>query len=231
MIRILLVDDHPSVGEGTKVMIEKEEDMQVTIVDAAGKALPLVQEQEFDVMLFDLRMRGMNGIELVKEVRALGKEAPILIYTGYDIGPYFNTLIEAGASGFINKTEPRDQLILSIRSVLKGKVILPIQLFKQLRRMEVQVDQSQGVKEEQVEEEQQEEIQEDVSINSKEQKILIEVAKGKSNREIASDHYKSQRTIEYNLTEIFKKLQVKSRAEAVLKSKQLGIISDEDINE
>ncbi|WP_345240785.1 response regulator transcription factor [Pontibacillus salipaludis] len=228
MIRILLVDDHPSVGEGTKVMIEKEEDMQVTIVDAAGKALPLVQEQDFDVMLFDLRMRGMNGIELVKEVRALGKEAPILIYTGYDIGPYFNTLIEAGASGFINKTEPRDQLILSIRSVLKGKVILPIQLFKQLRRMEVQVDH--GVKEEQVEEEQ-EEIQEDVSINSKEQKILIEVAKGKSNREIASDHFKSQRTIEYNLTEIFKKLQVKSRAEAVLKSKQLGIISDEDINE
>ncbi|GGD09097.1 response regulator transcription factor [Pontibacillus salipaludis] len=228
MIHILLVDDHPSVGEGTKVMIEKEEDMQVTIVDAAGKALPLVQEQDFDVMLFDLRMRGMNGIELVKEVRALGKEAPILIYTGYDIGPYFNTLIEAGASGFINKTEPRDQLILSIRSVLKGKVILPIQLFKQLRRMEVQVDH--GVKEEQVEEEQ-EEIQEDVSINSKEQKILIEVAKGKSNREIASDHFKSQRTIEYNLTEIFKKLQVKSRAEAVLKSKQLGIISDEDINE
>ncbi|KGP91187.1 LuxR family transcriptional regulator [Pontibacillus chungwhensis BH030062] len=228
MIRILLVDDHPSVGEGTKVMIEKEEDMQVTIVDAAGKALPLVQEQEFDVMLFDLRMRGMNGIELVKEVRALGKEAPILIYTGYDIGPYFNTLIEAGASGFINKTEPRDQLILSIRSVLKGKVILPIQLFKQLRRMEVQVDQ--GGKEEQVEEEQ-EEIQEDVSINSREQKILIEVAKGKSNREIASDHFKSQRTIEYNLTEIFKKLQVKSRAEAVLKSKQLGIISDEEINE
>lgn len=229
MIRILLVDDHPSVGEGTKVMIEKEEDMQVTIVDAAGKALPLVQEQDYDVMLFDLRMRGMNGIELVKEVRALGKDAPILIYTGYDIGPYFNTLIEAGASGFINKTEPRDQLILSIRSVLKGKVILPVQLFKQLRRMEVQVDH--GGKEEQVEEVQQEEIQEEVSINSKEQKILMEVAKGKSNREIASDHFKSQRTIEYNLTEIFKKLQVKSRAEAVLKSKQLGIISDEDLTD
>ncbi|MCD5324311.1 MULTISPECIES: response regulator transcription factor [Pontibacillus] len=229
MIHILLVDDHPSVGEGTKVMIEKEEDMKVTIVDAAGKALPLVEEQEFDVMLFDLRMRGMNGIELVKEVRALGKEAPILIYTGYDIGPYFNTLIEAGASGFINKTEPRDQLILSIRSVLKGKVILPIGLFKQLRRMEVQVEQ-QVVKEEQ-EEQPEEEIQEDVSINSKEQKILIEVARGKSNREIASIYYKSQRTIEYNLTEIFKKLQVKSRAEAVLKSKQLGIISDEDLIE
>ncbi|MYL34650.1 response regulator [Pontibacillus yanchengensis] len=228
MIRILLVDDHPSVGEGTKLMIEKEEDMEVTVVDSAGKALELVPKQEYELMLFDLRMPGMNGIELIKKVRALGVKTPILIYSGYDIGPHFNTLVEAGVSGFISKTEPRDQLIMYIRCVIAGKVILPLSLFKQLRRVEVQVGESEPVTASQEAEVVEEAT--DVSINPKEQEILQEVAKGKSNKEIAKKFYQSQRTIEYNLTEIFRKLQVKSRAEAVLKSKQWGIIA-EDIDE
>ncbi len=218
MIRIILVDDHPSVGEGTKLMIEREEDMVVTIVESAGEALEIIEKQDFDLMLFDLRMPGMNGIELIKEVRTMGKNAPIVIYSGHDIGPYFNTLVEAGVSGFVSKTEPRHQLLTCIRCALEGKVILPQSLFNQLRRVEVQAPEAEA---------QEQEEMKDVSINSKEQKILKEVAKGKSNKEIAQDFYQSQRTIEYNLTEIFKKLNVKSRAEAVLKSKQWGIIADD----
>ncbi|KGX91097.1 LuxR family transcriptional regulator [Pontibacillus halophilus JSM 076056 = DSM 19796] len=217
MIRILLVDDHPSVGEGTKVIIEREADMEVTIVESPIEAIERVENAEFECMLFDLKMPGMNGIELVKKVRSMGVHVPILIYTGHDIGPYFNTLVKAGASGFINKTERKEELIRSIRSAMNGKVLLPISLFKELRRMEVQVEEA---KEE-------EEASEEISITQKEQELLKRLAEGKSNKEIASMYYKSQRTIEYNLTDLFKKLKVKSRAEAVLKSKQWGIIGEE----
>ncbi|MCA0971399.1 response regulator transcription factor [Halobacillus litoralis] len=219
MITILLVDDHPAIGEGSKLMIEKEEDMFVTYAESPGEALDILQEETFTLLLFDLRMKGMNGIELTKKVRSMGIDAPVLIYTGHDIGHYFNTLVEAGVSGFISKTSSRDELIQAIRYGVQGKTILPVSLFEQLRKMEVRVK---GEATSVVEEE-----KEDVSITSKEQEILKEVAKGKSNREIAQTFYKSPRTIEYNLTEIFKKLQVKTRAEAVLKSKQLGIITDE----
>ncbi|UOQ43922.1 response regulator transcription factor [Halobacillus salinarum] len=217
MIEILLVDDHPSVGAGTKLMIEKEEDMIVTNVESPGEALEIIGKKTFDIMLLDLRMSGMNGIELSKKMRSTGNENPILIYTGYDIGPYFNTLVEAGVSGFISKTESRENLIQAIRCGIQGKSIVPVSLFAQLRKMEVRVE----------EEKQSKDMMEEVSITSKEQEILKEVAKGKSNKEIAKEFFKSPRTIEYNLTEIFKKLQVKTRAEAVLKSKQWGILPEE----
>ncbi|MFQ3544067.1 response regulator transcription factor [Halobacillus rhizosphaerae] len=218
MINILLVDDHPSVGAGTKLMIEKEADMIVTNVESPGEALEVLKRKDFDIMLLDLRMAGMNGIELSKQIRSTGNQNPILIYTGYDIGPYFNTLVEAGASGFIDKTEPREDLIHAIRCGIKGKTVLPVSLFLQLRKMEVRVEETEKENDAEFEE---------VSITSKEQEILREVARGKSNKEIAKEFFKSPRTIEYNLTEIFKKLQVKTRAEAVLKSKQWGIIPDD----
>lgn len=217
MISILLVDDHPAIGEGSKLMIEREEDMIVTIADSPGKALDLLQEHSFTIMLFDLRMKGMNGIELTKQVRSTGNTSPVLIYTGHDVGPYFNTLVEAGISGFISKTAPREELISAIRYGVKGKAIVPVSLFEQLRKNEVRVEES----------EEHETPVQDISVTPKEQEILKEVAKGKSNKEIAQVFYKSPRTIEYNLTEIFKKLQVNTRAEAVLKSKQWGIITDD----
>ncbi|MBM7572979.1 response regulator transcription factor [Aquibacillus albus] len=218
MIKIMLVDDHPVIGEGSKLIIEKEEDMKVTIVDSPGKAIDILKNEDFTIMLFDLRMKGMNGIELTKHVRSMGKTAPVLIYTGHEVDPYFNTLIDAGVSGFISKTSSREELIQAIRYGVKGKAIVPVSLFEQLRKSEVRVDETETTSDE---------VASEVSINPKEQEILKEVAKGKSNKEIAELFYKSPRTIEYNLTEIFKKLRVKTRAEAVLKSKQWGIITDE----
>ncbi|MGY4691436.1 response regulator [Salibacterium sp. K-3] len=218
MISILLVDDHPAVGEGSKLMIEKEEDIKVTIVDSPGKAIDIIHHEDFSLMLFDLRMQGMNGIELTKHVRGMDRETPVLIYTGHEVGPYFNTLIEAGISGFISKTSTREELIQTIRYAVDGKAVVPVSLFRQLRKMEVRVEETGSFPIEEGHE---------ISLNSKEQEILTEVAKGKSNKEIASIFYNSPRTIEYNLTDIFKKLQVKTRAEAVLKSKQWGIIPDE----
>ncbi|WP_314587397.1 response regulator transcription factor [Paenibacillus terrigena] len=212
MIEILLVDDHPSVGEGTKIMIEKESDMNVTVVFSGLEALQLIRENKYDIMLFDLNMPGISGLELTRRVMSINSGFTVLIYSGYDISAHYNILIESGVAGFISKTSSREQLIAAIRCALRGEAVIPISLLKQLRRNDIRsgTGLSQKV--------------EDVSINEKEQEILQEVANGLSNKEIAGLLIMSQRTVEYNLTRIFEKLNVRSRSEAIIVAKRLGLI-------
>lgn len=217
MIRVLLVDDHPSVGEGTKHMIEQDPDIQVTIVFSGIEALERIEQNKFDVMLFDLNMPVISGLELTKRVIASDLDAVVLIYTGYDLATHYNMLLDAGVSGFISKASTREQLITAIRCALRGEAVVPVQLLKQLRRSEVRFQQSDG------------KVIEEVSINEKEQLILREVATGGSNKEIAAKLFMSQRTVEYNLTRIFEKLNVRSRSEAIVEAGRLGLINERDV--
>lgn len=212
MIEILLVDDHPSVGEGTKMMIEKETDMSVSVVFSGLEALELIKENTYHVMLFDLNMPAISGLELTRRVMAINSDSIVLIYSGYDISAHYNILIESGVAGFISKTSSREQLISAIRCALRGEAVIPVSLLKQLRRNDVRsgAGLSQKI--------------DDVSISEKEQEILQEVANGLSNKEIASLLIMSQRTVEYNLTRIFEKLNVRSRSEAIVVAKRLGLI-------
>ncbi|MFC4769271.1 response regulator [Effusibacillus consociatus] len=216
MIQVLLVDHHPAVGEGTKSLIEQENDMKVTVVNSSVEALEFLKSQTFDVMLFELNMPIINGLELTRRVVAINLDTPVLIYTGYDISSHFNILIEAGVSGFVSKAASKEQLISAIRCALRREALLPVALLQQLRRHNVRVAVSENDK-----------TLEGISINEREQAILQEVAKGKSNKEIADILLMSQRTVEYNLTRIFGKLIVRSRAEAILEAKRLGLIPNE----
>jgi two-component system competent response regulator ComA len=218
MIRVLLVDDHPSVGEGTKHLIEQDPDIRVTIVFSGMDALDKLQDETFDVMLFDMNMPVISGLELTRRVKSMNPDAVVLIYTGYDVAVHFNLLIEAGVSGFISKAAAREQLITAIRCAIRGEAVVPVMLLRQLRRTEVRLQHSDG------------KVLEDVSINEKEQHILREVASGMSNKEIAAKLYMSQRTVEYNLTRIFEKLNVRSRSEAIMEASRLGLIHEEEFN-
>lgn len=214
MIRILLVDDHPSVGEGTKTMIEQDPQMQVTVILSPMEALELAQQETFDVMLFDLNMPGINGLELTKRMMSVNPDSRVLIYTGYEISPHFNLLVESGVSGFVSKTVTREQLLNAIRCALRGESVIPTSLLRQLRRNEIRVSANKADK-----------VLGEVSINEREQEILQEVASGSSNKDIAAKLHMSQRTVEYNLTRIFEKLSVRSRSEAIVESRRLGLIS------
>lgn len=218
MIQILLVDDHPAVGMGTKSMIEQDESIKVTVVTSGGKALELVEQGEaYDVYLFDLYMPTINGLELTKRVLKLDSEAVILIYTGFEIEPHFNLLVEAGVNGFISKTASQEQLNAAIKCALRNEAVVPVTLLKQLRRSDAKASVGKDG-----------EI-EDVSIDEKEQFILYQISLGKSNQEIAQALFMSQRTVEYKLTNIFRKLKVRSRAEAVMKGKEIGLIPNHKI--
>lgn len=214
-MEILLVDDHRSVVEGTKLLIESEPDINVTIETDVYGVPDLVRLKKFDVMMFDLYMPNINGADLARKVIEYVPDAVILIYSGFDIAPHFNLLMESGVSGFIAKTSTREQLIQAIRCAARKEAIVPMQLLKQLRRQEIVLL---GEKE-----------SENATISTEEEKLLRELAKGKSNKEIAKTLMISQRKLEYNITAIFEKLRVSSRVDAIRKAKNLGILPNEDL--
>ena len=121
MIKVLIVDDHPAVGEGTKAIIEQEEDIQAEVILDSENILEVINKDHYDVYLLDLYMPKLNGIELSKVILQNDPDAKILIYTGFNIAEHYNLLIEAGVSGFISKTETKEQLIYSHQMCLKGR--------------------------------------------------------------------------------------------------------------
>lgn len=195
-------------------MIEQDGEMKVTVALSALEALDKVHTEAYDIILCDLNMPGISGLELTKRLILNDPERKVIIYSGYEIGTHFNLLVESGVSGFISKTASREQLHNSIRCALRGEAVIPIPLLKQLRRNEVAISRS-------------ELSIEDVSINEKEMTILHEVAAGVSNKELANILHVSQRNVEYQLTKIFEKLNVRSRSEAIREAKRLGLISME----
>lgn len=157
----------------------------------------------------------MNGADLTRKLLSYDPDAIILIYSGFEIAPHFNLLMESGVSGFISKTSTREQLIQAIRCAARKEAIIPMWLLKQLRRQEIVV---QGEAE-----------HDKTTITHEEEKLLRELAKGKSNKEISKTLMISQRSLEYSLTEIFQKLHVSSRVEVIRKAKSLGILPAEDL--
>lgn len=214
-MEILLVDDHRSVVEGTKMLIESEPDMSVTIETDVYCVSDLVRLKKFDVMLFDLYMPKINGADLTRTILEYVPDAVILIYSGFDIAPHFNLLMESGVSGFISKTSTREQLVQAIRCAARKEAIIPMRLLRQLRRQEIVVlGDTESDK---------------TTITPEEEKLLRELAKGKSNKEISTTLMISQRSLEYSLTELFQKLHVGSRVEVIKKAKSLGILPAEDL--
>lgn len=214
MIRILIVDDHRLVGEGTKNMLEGESDFQAELAISGTEAEKMIEQQTYDVYLLDWNMRDINGIELSKRILENNPEAKIVIYTGYNIVPVFNYLIESGITGFVSKTDASEQLIIAIRCALRDQVVIPVHLLRQLHLREVKATVEHEVS---------------VTFSQFEQEILIKVANGLNNKEIAHMHHVSRRSIERHLSYIFAKLRVSSRIEAVEKAKQLGLIPEQQM--
>ncbi|WP_077212571.1 response regulator transcription factor [Bacillus dakarensis] len=215
MVHILIVDDHLSIIEGTKMLLEQEPDFEITVENSSLNAMNLIKLKHYDVLLFDLYMPHVNGLELAKQALKFNPDLTVLIYTGFDIKPHFNLLVEAGVSGFLSKTSSRDELVAGIRSALRKQVILPLSLVRELRRPGIISDHSNS--------------NEKVVLTANEEQILSELSKGKSTREIASTLAMSQRSLEYNLTALYQKFGVRTRVDTIAKAKKLGLIPEEEL--
>lgn len=218
-IKIVLAEDHVVVREGTRELIQHEDDMEV--VGEAGdgeEAVSLVQRFQPDVIIMDVNMPRLNGIEATKRIKALLPKTAVLILTAYDNDQYVSALLEAGAAGYLLKNIKGRELIEAVRAVNAGESVLhPKIARKVLNRFASSNAKPEGDAVDNV-------------LSDRELEVLKLAAKGLSNRDIADKLFLSIRTVQAHLGNIFNKLDVGSRTEAILYGLKKGWFSIEDLS-
>jgi NarL family two-component system response regulator LiaR len=215
-IKVLLAEDHVIVREGTREFVQREPDMEV--VGEAGdgeEAVKLASKLKPDVIVMDIAMPKLNGIEATKQIKALHPSTAILILTAYDYDQYIFALLDAGAAGYLLKGVQAHEVIDAIRAVYAGESVLhPVVARRVVNRLV-----SPGSSESQATE----------LLSEREMEVLKLAATGISNKEIARQLFLSPRTVQVHLGNIFSKLGVASRTEAILYGLRRGLLTLEDL--
>lgn len=121
MINVLIVDDHPIVRRGLKEILREELDLTITETASARDALGLIKQQPFDLVVLDLDLPGMNGLDLLKEIKREQKRLQVLVLSVYPEDQFAVRVLKAGASGFISKDAAPDQLVNAVKKILGGR--------------------------------------------------------------------------------------------------------------
>jgi DNA-binding NarL/FixJ family response regulator len=205
-IRVLIVDDHPVVRDGLRGVLDGEPDMQV--VGEAGhgaEALARVRAAGVDVVLMDLRMPTMGGVEAIGELRRIAPDVRVLVLTTYDTDRDVLPAIEAGATGYLLKDTPRDELVRAVRAAHRGEAVLsPTVAGRLMGRVRAPVQ---------------------YALSARELEVLRLVAAGWTNREAAQRLFISEATVKTHLLHVYAKLEVRDRASAVAAGYQRGLLT------
>ena len=217
-IKVLLAEDHVVVREGTRELIRHEADMEVVGEASDGEeAVELTNKLQPGVVIMDISMPKLSGIEATKQIKALRPDTAVLILTAYDNDQYIFALLEAGAAGYLLKNVRGRELIDAIRAVYAGESVLhPAVARRVICRL---VSPAPGHIETRVIE----------PLSEREMEVLKLAAKGISNKGIAEQLFLSPRTVQAHLGNIFTKLGVASRTEAVLYGLRKGWLTLEDL--
>jgi len=218
-ITILLAEDHVVVRESIRQSLEREPNFRVVGEASDGEeAVQMAGQLRPDVIIMDISMPKLNGIEATKQIKASQPSAVVLILTAYDYEQYIFPLLSAGAAGYLLKDVSSRELINAIQTVYKGEAVLhPTVARKILERFR----HTKG-----------EYAEEEVSdlLTERETAVLKMAAKGMSNNDIAEELHLSVRTIESHLGVIFNKLGVGSRTEAVIQAMRKGWFTLEELS-
>ncbi len=218
-IRILIADDHAVVREGTRQILDREADMRVVAQAADGQeAIDLAVKEQPRVAVLDISMPGVNGIEATRKIKELLPSTAVLVFTAYDYDEYVFAILEAGAAGYLLKNSRGSELIEAVRRVAAGESVLhPAIAAKVLNRVSRRESPAEETPVE--------------SLTERELEVLRLAALGHSNREIADQLYVSPRTVQSHMANIFGKLNVGSRTEAVMVGLKRGWIHLGDLTE
>ncbi|WP_328331637.1 MULTISPECIES: response regulator transcription factor [unclassified Streptomyces] len=199
VITLLIVDDHPVVRDGLRGMFTEAPGFQVLGEAADGVAgVELAVRLDPDVVLMDLRMPGGNGVDAIAELTRRGSRAKVLVLTTYDTDSDTLPAIEAGATGYLLKDAPRDELFTAVRAAADGRTVLsPAVASRLVSRVRTPLAPGRD------------------ALSAREREVLVLVARGTSNRDIARELFISEATVKTHLTHIYGKLDVKDRAAAV----------------
>jgi DNA-binding NarL/FixJ family response regulator len=206
MTRVLLADDQALVRQGFRLILELEQDIEVVGEAADGRqALSLTRELEPDVVVMDIRMPELDGIEATRRLQASGSQTRVLILTTFDLSEYVYEAMRAGASGFLLKDVPGDQLVAAIRTVAAGDALLAPALTRRLiehyvRRPPPDAAPPRGLDQ----------------LTERETEVLTLLARGLSNSEIATALFLGEATIKTHVGRILQKLRLHNRVQAVV---------------
>jgi DNA-binding NarL/FixJ family response regulator len=207
-IRVLLADDHPVVRSGIRNLLEKASGITVVGEACDGEeALSMVREVQPDILLLDMEMPKIRGVEVAKQLRAKGSQVRILVLSAYDDKQYILELLSNGASGYLTKEEAPEVIVEAVRGVARGE--------------EGWVSRRVGAH---IAKWMREDDNGKLHLTSREIEVLRLVVEGKTNQEIGQQLDISEKTVEKHLEGVFNKLGVTSRVEAAVQAVRAGII-------
>jgi len=201
-IRVMLVDDHPAFRKGMAALLESEPDLLVVAETGDGRAaLEVYRQTKPDVVLMDLRLPGLGGVEATLAIRKEFPDARVIVLTTFDLDEDIFRAIQSGAKSYLLKDTPDDELADAIRNVHAGKQILSEQLARRLA-----------------------ERQRRPELTSRETEVLQLLIKGRSNKEIGAALFLCEDTVKAHFKTLFGKLKVQDRTEAAITAIRHGIV-------
>ncbi len=205
-IRVLITDDHPVVREGLAGMLAGQQDFEVVgLAEDGDTAVALHQTLSPDVTLMDLQMPGLDGVGAIEAIKAKQPSAHILVLTTYDSDADILRAIEAGATGYLLKDAPREELFRAVRATAKGdSVLAPTVAARLMTQMRAPAEES---------------------LSAREIEVIQLVAKGKNNKDVGKELHISTATVKTHLIHIYNKLGVDDRTAAVTTALEKGIIT------
>ena len=214
-IRVLVADDQSMVRAGFRVLLGREEDIEV--VAEASNGLEAVQKAaQFNpsVVLMDIRMPELDGLQATERILAANSAARILILTTFDLDEYVFKALRAGASGFVLKDDSPEQLIAAIRTVASGEALLSPAVTTRVIKKFVRTPRPDPPPEFE-------------ELSERERDVFRLMVEGRSNAEIANDLYISEATVKTHVTHVLQKLKVRDRVQAVVLAYQTGLIESD----
>lgn len=231
-IRVALVDDQELVRTGFRLILESEDDIEVIGEAADGqRGIDLIQAHHPDIALMDVRMPTMDGVEATRRLAELATTTRIIIVTTFDLDEYVFSALQNGASGFLVKDAPADQLVSAVRVVASGEALLSPSITRRLierfqgGRAPSQTGSTPGSG-----------VRTTTEVGSstpsgrfdelteRETEVLIELARGLSNAEIAEKLYVSETTVKTHVGRVLAKLEVRDRVQAVVMAYESGVV-------
>jgi DNA-binding NarL/FixJ family response regulator len=217
-VRVVLVDDQPLLRTGFRMILHSTEDIEV--VGEAGdgnQALLVVAETTPDVVLMDVRMPGLDGVEATERIVRSGCLSRVLILTTFDLDEYAFAGLRAGASGFLLKDVPPAELIAAIRSVAAGDAVISPRITRELLNRYAPALPAAG------------DAHQDVHpilavLTDREGEVMLALARGLSNAEIAQELFLSEATVKTHVTRILGKLELRDRVQAVVLAYEEGLV-------
>jgi DNA-binding NarL/FixJ family response regulator len=222
VIRVLLADDQPLIRMGFRLILGSATDIEVVAEAENGQqAVDLAVQFDPDVVLMDVRMPGVDGIEATRMVTARAPRSRVLILTTFDLDEYAFAGLNAGASGFLLKDAEPGELIAAIRTVARGDAVISPRVTRRL--LDTFANQLPG------------RAAPDAAgwlllerLTPREREVLIEVATGRSNTEIAEQLFLSEATVKTHLGRILTKLELRDRVQAVVFAYQIGLVQPDN---